>query len=172
MKISKLVKAVTSGVLVFSLLGCASIIDGGRKTVNIKSLPSGAKATVFDEKGVEVATGQTPALFPLKRSSGYFTPAKYRIVIEKQGYKTAEVEVKSTINGWYFGNFIFGGLLGLLIIDPATGAMWTLSPKEVDQVLQAGSAAVIREERGLVVMLRQNVPQEFVGSLQPLSTHQ
>ncbi len=172
MKLSKVVNAVTSGLLVTSLMGCASIVDGGRKTVNIRSQPSGAKTTVFDKKGVEVATGQTPALFPLKRSGGYFTPAKYRIVLEKQGYKTAEVEVKSTINGWYFGNVIFGGLLGLLIIDPATGAMWTLSPREVDKVLEAQSASIIREEGGLVVMLRQDVPQELVGSLQPLNTQQ
>jgi hypothetical protein len=172
MKVSKVVNAVTSGVLAVSLLGCASIVDGGRKTVNIKSQPSGAKATVYDKKGAAVATSPTPALFPLKRSAGFFTPAKYRIVLELQGYKTAEIEVKSTINGWYFGNIIFGGLLGLLIIDPATGAMWTLSPKEVDKVLEAGSAAITREEGGLVVMLRQDVPQELVGSLQPLSTQQ
>ena len=170
MKLGKvIVNAVTSGVLVFSLLGCSSIIDGGRKTVSIKSQPSEAKVTVYDKKGVEVVAGQTPALFPLKRSGGYFKPAKYRIVIEKQGYKTAEVEVKSTIDGWYFGNVIFGGLLGLLIIDPATGAMWTLSPKVVDQVLTAQSASTIREEGALVVMLRQDVSQQFVGSLRPLS---
>ena len=169
MTLGKFVNAVTSGVLVFTLLGCASIVDGGRKTVSIKSQPSEAKVTVYDKKGAEVVVGQTPALFPLKRSGGFFMTAKYRIVIEKQGYKTAEVEVKSTINGWYFGNIIFGGLLGLLIIDPATGAMWTLSPKEVDQVLTAQSASIIREEGGLVVMLRQDVPQQFLGSLQPLS---
>jgi hypothetical protein len=170
MKPSQIVNAVTSGILAISLLGCASIVDGGRKTVNIRSQPSGAKATVFDKKGSEVATAQTPALFPLKRSGGYFATAKYRIVIEKQGYKTAEVEIKSTINGWYFGNVIFGGLIGLLIVDPATGAMWTLSPKEVDKVLEAESAAVFRDKGGLVIMLRQDMPKELVGSLQPLST--
>lgn len=170
MKLSQVVTTAVSAVLVVSLLGCASIIDGGRKTVNIKSQPSGAKATVYDKKGVEVATGQTPALFPLKRSGGYFTGAKYRIVIEKEGYKNAEVEVKSTINGWYFGNFVFGGLLGLLIIDPATGAMWTLSPKDVDKVLDAGNAAITKEAGGMVVMLRQDVPFDLVRSLQPLTS--
>lgn len=55
-------------------------------------------------------------------------------------------------------------------MDPATGAMWTLSPREIDKVLTPQSAAVLREQGGFVVMLRQDVPQEFVGSLQPLGS--
>lgn len=30
-------------------------------------------------------------------------------------------------SGWYVGNVVFGGLIGLLIVDPATGAMWGIS---------------------------------------------
>ena len=30
------------------------------------------------------------------------------------------------MDGWYAGNILIGGLLGLLIIDPATGSMWKL----------------------------------------------
>jgi len=172
MKLGKVINAVISGVLVFSLLGCASIVDGRRKKVSIKSQPSDAKVTVYDKAGVEVVASQTPALFRLKRSGGYFTTTKYRIVIEKLGYKTVEVEVKSAINGWYFGNIIFGGLIGLLIVDPATGAMWTLSPKEIDQVLTAQSTSIIRENGELMVMLRQDLPEGFVGSLQPVSNQQ
>ncbi len=36
------------------------------------------------------------------------------------------VTFDTKLDGWYFGNLIFGGLLGILIIDPATGAMWRL----------------------------------------------
>ena len=169
MKLNKPFQTSVAGLLILSLSGCASIVDGGRKEVSVKSQPSEAKVTVYDKKGTEVVAGQTPAIFPLKRSGGYFTGAKYRIVVEKPGYKTAEIEVKSTINGWYFGNFVFGGLIGLLIVDPATGAMWKLSPKDTTSVLEAQSASVIREEGGLIVMLREAVPQHLVGSLQPLN---
>jgi hypothetical protein len=168
MRIRNIVNAMASGLLFLSLTGCASIVDGGRKTVSIKSEPSDAKVTVFDKKGSEVVVGQTPALFPLKRSGGFFTPTQYRVVIEKQGYTTAEFQIKSTINGWYFGNVLFGGLIGLVIVDPATGAMWTLSPREINTVLESRAASVLREEGGLIVMLREDVPQTLAGSLQPL----
>lgn len=170
MRISPIINTVTAVILAASLVGCASIIDGGRKTINIRSQPPGAKATVYDKQGSAVVTGQTPVLFPLKRSGGYFKGVKYRVVLELEGYQTTELEVKSTLNGWYFGNILFGGLIGLLIVDPATGAMWTLSPREIDKVLTPQSAAVLREQGGFVVMLRQDVPQEFVGSLQPLGS--
>lgn len=30
------------------------------------------------------------------------------------------------MDGWYIGNLLFGGLIGMLIVDPATGAMYKL----------------------------------------------
>lgn len=30
------------------------------------------------------------------------------------------------MDGWYMGNLLFGGFIGFLIVDPATGAMWKL----------------------------------------------
>jgi hypothetical protein len=30
------------------------------------------------------------------------------------------------MDGWYIGNILFGGVIGFLIVDPATGAMWKL----------------------------------------------
>lgn len=169
MNLRKIVASITSAVLAVSLLGCASIVDGGHKTVSIKSQPADAKVTVYDKKGAQVIVSQTPAKLPLKRSGGYFSGAKYRIVVEKEGYKPTELEVKSTLNGWYFGNLVFGGLIGLLIVDPATGAMWTLSPRQVDKVLDLQTASVLQKEGGLVVMLRQDIPEQLDGSLEPLS---
>jgi len=43
--------------------------------------------------------------------------------------------VKCSLNGWYFGNIIFGGLIGLLIVDPATGAMYRLDVNYIDEPL-------------------------------------
>lgn len=41
------------------------------------------------------------------------------------------VPLSADISGWYFGNILFGGLIGMLIVDPATGAMWKL-PENVN----------------------------------------
>ena len=30
------------------------------------------------------------------------------------------------MDGWYIGNIVFGGLIGWLVVDPASGAMWKL----------------------------------------------
>ena len=37
------------------------------------------------------------------------------------------------VSGWYAGgNLFFGGLIGYLIVDPMTGAMWTLKDLHVN----------------------------------------
>ena len=115
--------------------GCASIIQGSHKTVQINSNPSGAKFTIFNEEGKAIESRNTPASVSLERSSGYFKAENYKLVFEETGYYTGETRLKGSINGWYWGNFVFGGLIGLLAVDPATGAMWTLDPKETTYTL-------------------------------------
>ena len=44
----------------------------------------------------------------------------------KTGYPRQGGTVDTELSGWYLGNFLFGEVIGLLIIDPATGAMWRL----------------------------------------------
>jgi hypothetical protein len=41
----------------------------------------------------------------------------------------------SSVSGWYFGNLAFGGVIGMLIVDPLTGAMYNLTPDKIDQPL-------------------------------------
>jgi hypothetical protein len=112
--------------------GCASIVDGGRdREVRIASTPSDAKVSIYDKKGELLCVNSTPTLLPLRRDHGYFSAEHYKLVFEKPGYLRAEETISSDLNGWYFGNFIFGGLIGLFLVDPATGAMWTLMPDSV-----------------------------------------
>ena len=126
--------------------GCASIVDGGDKTVRINSNPSGAKLSIFDKNGKAIAAQTTPASISLKRNSGFFSGEKYKLVFETPGYYSSETYIQSTMNGWYFGNIIFGGAIGLLIVDPATGAMWTLSPKEVNWNLVSSEVSLTPEQ--------------------------
>ena len=48
-----------------------------------------------------------------------------------------ELHLNGTVSGWYFGNILFGGLLGIVAIDPATGAMYKLQPDTVQAALEA-----------------------------------
>jgi len=62
----------------------------------------------------------------LDTSNGFFSKAKYQVEASKAGYETSTTQISAGVNGWYFGNILFGGLIGMLIVDPATGAMWKL----------------------------------------------
>ena len=63
------------------------------------------------------------------------------------------MKLDSSLSGWYFGNIIFGGLIGMLIVDPVTGAMYNLTPAKIEQPLSATEAQVIRAGKGLLVVL-------------------
>jgi len=62
----------------------------------------------------------------LPSKAGYFQSASYQFAFEKDGYYPANSSLSAHLNGWYWGNIIFGGLIGIVIVDPATGAMWKL----------------------------------------------
>ena len=38
-----------------------------------------------------------------------------------------DIELESQLNKLYLANLIQGGVVGMLIVDPLTGAMWTLN---------------------------------------------
>lgn len=119
--------------------GCASIVDGGRKKVRIDSNPPGALVTVANDTGETIISTNTPAVVRLTRAKGYFQGEHYTVKFDLPGYYPSEIGIKSQMNGWYLGNIMFGGAIGFLLVDPATGAMWTLSPSTVNRNLIATS---------------------------------
>ena len=137
---------LASALAALLLCGCASIVDGGPKTITVTSNPTGAKLIVAEEDGHTVSEKTTPASITLKRSAGYFVPAKYKLTFEAQGYYPSEVQIKATINGWYFGNVLLGGAIGLIAVDPATGAMWTFSPSQINRNLISSTISLSPEE--------------------------
>lgn len=114
---------------------CASIVSKSSWLIMISSAPSEAKITITDKKGVDVYTGVTPASIKLKSGSGFFGKARYQVKLEKEGFQTKIVPVEFKLNGWYFGNILFGSFIGMLIVDPATGAMYKLETENVNETL-------------------------------------
>ncbi len=158
MKKIPLVSALAMACILVS--GCSSIVDGGDKSVRINSDPAGAKLTIFDKEGKPVDSRTTPTSINLKRSHGYFAGEKYKLVFEVPGYYSGETYVQSTIDGWYFGNLLFGGLIGILIVDPATGAMYTLSPRELTYTLLSTNLNLNPEELK-AAQLKANPPKMY-----------
>jgi len=98
----------------------------------LRSNVDGTLVTVRDRSGNICATERTPATVTLKSGSGYFSRGKYTFTFEKDGYYGDVQKRTAQMDGWYWGNLIFGGILGLLIIDPATGAMFELDENPVN----------------------------------------
>lgn len=145
------------------LTGCASIVSKSSWPITINSSPSEAKISIKDKKGIEIYTGSTPATLKLKSGAGFFSKARYQVTFEKAGYEKKVVPVEFKLNGWYWGNIIFGGPLGLLIIDPATGAMFKLETEFLNETLTKSVASVDTKELQLLDI--NNIPAEWKNHL-------
>jgi hypothetical protein len=121
--------------LVINCFSCATIFSGTTSLVTVHSEPAKATITITDKKNRVVYSGTTPANLRLKSGAGFFTKASYNVKFELVGFEDKIVPVHTTINGWYFGNILIGGAVGMLIVDPATGAMWKIKNDFVDEKL-------------------------------------
>lgn len=121
--------------------GCATIVHSGPRSIPVQSVPPGAKVSIYDRDNHLVETNTTPFVASLTPSAGYFKAQSYRLIFQMPGYSNSEVDLNSTVSGWYWGNLVFGGLIGMLAVDPATGAMFNLEPEKIAQRLTPVSAA-------------------------------
>jgi hypothetical protein len=178
MKTTKLNKVIHGALLPilasagFGLCGCASIVDGRTPKISINSSPEGAKVIVVDKGDKEVVSGTTPFVATLKRSRGYFQGAQYKLIFELVGHKRTEATITSKVNGWYVGNIFFGGLIGMLFVDPATGAMWSLHPKMIEQPLDKEQSTQLREGNCVVVALKNQATPNEQRHMQPVNPEQ
>lgn len=117
MKVYLFYLAITSLVIT---VGCASIMSGTSQKVTFNSHPSGAK--VITHTGLTLVTPSTATLPKGKSIS---------VRCEKEGYETQTQTIGTSLNGWFFGNILFGGLIGM-IIDIADGAMMNLDRDNVN----------------------------------------
>jgi hypothetical protein len=157
------VKQVGRGLVIICctvmVCGCASIISKSQWPVTIRSVPEQADVTITDVKeNKQVHSGKTPATVTLSSYNGYFSGKTYKVEITKDDYETNTVEIHPVVNGWYFANLVFGGVLGMVIIDPLTGAMWTLSPKDIDVTLMRKPSAAEPHDQEIAVILLDEVP--------------
>jgi len=119
-----------AGIIISGLLsgGCASIVSKSDWPVTISSEPNEATVSVKNSSGAQIMKTKTPTTLTLKSGDGYFCPAGYIFEFSKDGYETQTIHMNAGLNGWYCGNIFLGGLIGLVIVDPLTGAMYKLPP--------------------------------------------
>jgi hypothetical protein len=161
---------LVAGMVALSLTGCATIISSTTQTVSIRSAPEGASVIISNRAGEKIHSGTTPVTVTLKKGAGYFKPEVYTLRFEKDSYVSKEVTITGEVSGWYFGNIIFGGLiLGMLIVDPLSGAMFTLTPDKVEQMLDAVGAKTSKGDGSLTIVLVKDVPPEIMKQAQRIN---
>ncbi|WP_231670504.1 hypothetical protein [Pseudomonas mandelii] len=164
MKALRTLFTVTALTATLLTSGCASIVGDSKYPVNVSSTPSGADFTIKNKDGVVVHNGSTPNTVTLPSGRGYFKGEAYTITFKKAGYADTSATLETSMSGWYWGNLLFGGLIGMLVVDPLTGAMYKLpadaagnfgsplpgeAPKsltllEIDQLSPSDRAALVR----------------------------
>ncbi|RBW46820.1 hypothetical protein DS885_06365 [Psychromonas sp. B3M02] len=142
--------------------GCSSIVSDSKYNVAISSEPSEATFILKNKAGFTIHSGRTPSSISLDASSGFFQGETYTLIINKKGYEEKIVEIDSSIDGWYFGNLIFGSLIGFLIVDPATGAMFKL-PEHSNSSLKLKTEEA--KEDSLTITFIDDIPESQRASL-------
>jgi hypothetical protein len=117
---------------------------GSNQAVSFTSHPTDASFAVKSSSGIQMASGRTPQTIQLPRKN------EYQIEFSVPGYRTQSVALTKGVNGWLFGNLIFGWIPGL-IIDFVTGAANKLEPALVQVDLQRGVGATGTETLFAVV---------------------
>lgn len=155
--------ALTLSVILLS--GCSSIVSKSAYPVVISSQPDGASFVVTNRAGEKVESGDTPATITLKASSGFFKNESYTVVLNKEGYSAKTYTFSSTLDGWYFGNIMLGGIIGMVFVDPATGAMYKL-PDRVETSLE--QTASTDRSNSITIATIDVLSESKIALLQPI----
>ncbi len=136
-------------------MGCASIIHGTKQDVGISSTPGGANITVDG-----ASRGKAPLVVELSRKN------KHVIKLELDGYEPYEVNLTRKVSGWYWGNILFGGIVGL-IVDPITGGMYKIKPEQITATLTQNHVSLgpKKDRLYIAVRLKHDPTLEKIGGL-------
>jgi hypothetical protein len=151
---SAVFKAAIAATLALSLSNCATVFNRSNQPVKVTSQPAGLSFAVTDGNGTQVTSGVTPGEVRLATSPGYFRGANYTFTFSKGGKTLGTRTLNAHVSGWYAGNILIGGLVGMIVVDPLSGSMYTL-PNDVEfsgQVAKvehpsAGSLAVLTTDQ-------------------------
>jgi hypothetical protein len=105
--------------------GCASIFNGNASMLNIMTNPENATVTIKGSQSGEKIVQHTPCNITLNKGSDYM------VKIEFAGYQSENIIIRREIAGWFWGNILLGGVIGM-VIDYSTNNMWTHSPTNIN----------------------------------------
>ena len=113
-------------------LGCATIVVGEKQSLTFDSEPAGAQIIIDG-----APMGVTPAIITiLKRDYIHAT-----VVFRKEGYTDQQATLHTKTTGWFWGNILFGGLLGSST-DSSNGSMLEYEPAKFFVTMPPAKASI------------------------------
>ena len=109
---------ILSPLLMFALIGCASVLQGPTQEMAFESQPSGAQCDV-ERGGQFMVAVRTPGLAVIKRSENPLT-----VVCRLSGHDPVTTIVQAKTAGAFWGNYaLCCGAIGM-IIDASNDAVY------------------------------------------------
>lgn len=112
-------KVILSLLIGFNCVSCATIINGTTQEIPVSSDPIGAGVFVDGNP-----VGCTPMTIVVKRKHNHM------IVVSKEGYEDAAIQLTPVLSGAVAGNIIAGGFVGWGV-DAVSGSQYRLIPETV-----------------------------------------
>lgn len=112
--------AIMAMLLLFCA-SCASIVSSNESTTYIETFPDKAECELHGQDFSRIVS--TPNSIHLPAKSAPIT-----IACKKEGYFTTSQALDTSMDGWIWGNLIFGGIIGG-VVDLARGAGQKFPPK-------------------------------------------
>lgn len=118
-----------------------------------------AAVIITDERGFKVLQKWTPTVMSLPNDTQAQRKA-YRIMISLDGTPSHERQLTAKRDGWYIrGSRVFAESIGGLIVDPQTGAMYTVSAEDAGSVFaEAVAQSSGNLSSGTYLVLLSDVP--------------
>ena len=121
-----------------------------------------AAVVITDERGFKVLQKWTPTVMSLPNDVQAQRKA-YRIMISLDGTPSHERQLIAKRDGWYIrGSRVFAESIGGLIVDPQTGAMYTVSIQDAGNVFaEAVAQSSGNLSSGTYLVLLSDVPEDL-----------
>ncbi|ANE52175.1 hypothetical protein [Flavisolibacter tropicus] len=161
----EMARSILLCALLFIITRCASIVSSTSWPFAIDTHPEGAEVRITNRRGEEIFRSKTPTVVRLKSGAGFFIKESYVVTLSMNGYDTKKINVECKLNGWYFGNAFIGGLIGFLIVDPATGAMYRLASTGITENMTKQYSTGVT----LNILDKNNVPKDWERNLEKIN---
>jgi len=114
--------------LLFLTNSCATLMSGTTQEVTFNSEPQDVEVTVGGK-----VIGKTPFTIQLDKKSGQ------TVEFNLEGYKRQTRSLETTMDGWFWGNIVLGGLIGSST-DGISGSINEYSPNQYYVTMVADSS--------------------------------